>query len=169
MREREACFFPLHVNRWRDLFVSKFRVGVINFCSKGEISSDQKKFDKTQGENVVRVKFSGTITTFCETRSHSYQTLISLFFWFLLLSFAILKYRQYFLMLQTLKLYNKKWEKIFVWQRKKFSRIDSWQITDYSIWQFYFPTGIPISRIYLARLIHLSIQSHPFWLKLRNW
>ncbi len=33
------------------------------------------------------------------------------FFRFLLLSLAILKYRQYFLMLQTLKLNNKKWKK----------------------------------------------------------
>jgi hypothetical protein len=41
------------------------------------------------------------------------------------LSLAIFKYRQYFLILQTIKLTNKKCEKIFVLQRKKFGRIDS--------------------------------------------
>ncbi len=44
---------------------------------------------------------------------------------FSFLSSAILKYRQYFLMLQTLKLKNKKQKKIFVLQRKKFGRIDT--------------------------------------------
>ncbi len=58
-------------------------------------------------------------------QSQSYQTLISSFFQFLLLSLAILKYRQYFCMLQTLKLNNKKTEKIYVLRRKKFGRIDS--------------------------------------------
>jgi hypothetical protein len=43
--------------------------------------------------------------------SQSYQTLISSFFQFLLLSLAILKYWQFFLMLQTPKLNNKKWKK----------------------------------------------------------
>ncbi len=42
------------------------------------------------------------------TGSQSYETLISSFFRFLLLSLDILKYRQYFLILQTLKLNNKK-------------------------------------------------------------
>ncbi len=55
-----------------------------------------------------------------KTKSQSYQTLIFLFLWFLLLSLAILKYRQYFLMLQTLKLNNKKWK-----SSSKFGRIDS--------------------------------------------
>ncbi len=52
-------------------------------------------------------------------RSQSYQTLISLFFWFLLLlGLAISKYRQYFLMLQTLKFYNKKRKKILLYNEK---------------------------------------------------
>ncbi len=58
-------------------------------------------------------------------RSQSYQTLISSFYRFLFLSLVILKYRQYFCMLQTLRLNNKKRKKIFVLQRKKFGRIDS--------------------------------------------
>jgi hypothetical protein len=41
--------------------------------------------------------------------SQSYQTLISSFFQFLLLSLGILKYRKYFLMLQTLKDNSKKY------------------------------------------------------------
>ncbi len=49
-----------------------------------------------------------------------------LFFRFLLLSLAILKYRQNFLKLQTLKLTNEKREKMLVLRRKKFGRIDSW-------------------------------------------
>jgi hypothetical protein len=48
----------------------------------------------------------------------SYQTLISLFFWFLLLSLAISKYKQYFLMLQTLKLNNKKRKKSSFYEEK---------------------------------------------------
>ncbi len=59
------------------------------------------------------------------SRSQSYQTLISSFFWFLLLSLAISKYWQYFLILQTLKLNTEKQKKIFVLRRKKFGRIDS--------------------------------------------
>jgi hypothetical protein len=55
--------------------------------------------------------------------SPSYQFFISSFFWFSLLSLAILKYMQYFFMLQTLKLNNKKQKKIVLW--KKFGRIDS--------------------------------------------
>jgi hypothetical protein len=39
--------------------------------------------------------------------SQSYKTMISLLFQFLLLSLAILKYKQYFLKLQTLNLNNK--------------------------------------------------------------
>ncbi len=50
---------------------------------------------------------------------------ISSFFWFSLLSLTISKYRQYFLMLQTLKLNNEKWKNIFVLRRKKFGRIDT--------------------------------------------
>ncbi len=42
-----------------------------------------------------------THSTMCVTLSQSYQTLISLFFQFLLLSLTISEYRQYFLMLQT--------------------------------------------------------------------
>ncbi len=42
-----------------------------------------------------------------QIRSQSYQSLISSFLQFTLLSFAILKHRQYFLMLQTLNLNNK--------------------------------------------------------------
>jgi hypothetical protein len=48
----------------------------------------------------------------------SYQTLISSFFKFSLLSFAILKYRQYFLMLQTLKLNNKKEKNSLFYEEK---------------------------------------------------
>jgi hypothetical protein len=55
---------------------------------------------------------------FCLCWSQSYQTLIYLLLQFLLLSLIVLKYRQYFLMLQTLKLNNKKREKIFVLHRK---------------------------------------------------
>jgi hypothetical protein len=47
-------------------------------------------------------------------------------FRFWLLSLAILKNRQYFLMPQTLKLNNEKRKKIFVLRRKKFGSIDSW-------------------------------------------
>jgi hypothetical protein len=43
--------------------------------------------------------------------SQSCQTLISSYFRFLLLSLALLKYRQYFFTLQTLKLNSKKREK----------------------------------------------------------
>jgi hypothetical protein len=50
--------------------------------------------------------------------SQSYQILISSFFWFSLLSLAILKYRQYFCMLQTLKLNNKKWKKSLFYEEK---------------------------------------------------
>ncbi len=57
--------------------------------------------------------------------SQSYQPLIFSFLKFLFLSLAILKYRQHFLMLQTLKLNNEKWKKIFVLRRKKFGRIDA--------------------------------------------
>jgi hypothetical protein len=53
-----------------------------------------------------------------DTWSQSYQTLISSFFWFFLLSLAISKYRQYFLMLQTLKLTNKKRKKSLFYEEK---------------------------------------------------
>jgi hypothetical protein len=43
-----------------------------------------------------------------------------LFFRFLLLSLAISKYRQYFLMLQTLKLNNEKWKKSLFYKEKSF-------------------------------------------------
>ncbi len=58
-------------------------------------------------------------------RSQSYKTLISSFFQFSLLSLVILKYRQYFLMLQILKLNNEKQKKKIVSQIKKFGMIDS--------------------------------------------
>ncbi len=51
--------------------------------------------------------------------SQSNQTLISSFFWSSLLSLAISKYRQYFLILQTLKLNKKKRPKVFILHRKK--------------------------------------------------
>jgi hypothetical protein len=51
------------------------------------------------------------LANLCNNWSQSYQTLISLFFRFLLLSLAFSKYRQYLLMLQTLKLNNKKQKK----------------------------------------------------------
>ncbi len=50
--------------------------------------------------------------------SQSYQTLISLFVQILLLSLDILKYRQYFLMLQTLKFSNKKQKKSSFYEEK---------------------------------------------------
>jgi hypothetical protein len=50
---------------------------------------------------------------------------MSLFFRFLLLSLAILKYRHYFLMLQTLKLNNDKQKNSLFYKEKKFGRIDS--------------------------------------------
>ncbi len=57
------------------------------------------------------------------------------FFRFSLLSLAILKYKPYFLLLQTLKLNNKKWKKIFVLRKKKFGRIDSYSIAFFlKIW-----------------------------------
>jgi hypothetical protein len=65
-----------------------------------------KKFDQV----IKRAKFG--------SKSQSYQTLISSFFRFSLLSLAILKYRQYFLMQQTLKLNNKKKEKSSFYEEK---------------------------------------------------
>jgi hypothetical protein len=50
--------------------------------------------------------------------SQSYQTMISSIFEFLLLSLAILKYRQYFLMLQTLKLSIQKQKKSLFYKEK---------------------------------------------------
>jgi hypothetical protein len=50
--------------------------------------------------------------------SQTYQTLISSFFQFLLLSLAILKYRQYFCMLQTLKQNNKNGKKSSFYEEK---------------------------------------------------
>jgi hypothetical protein len=58
-----------------------------------------------------RALFSTSGGVYLFFRSQSHQTLISSFFLFLLLSLAISKYRQYFLMLQTLKLNNKKGKK----------------------------------------------------------
>jgi hypothetical protein len=46
-------------------------------------------------------------------------------FRFLLLSLAISKYRQYFLLLQALRLNNEKWKKSSFFEEKKFGRIDS--------------------------------------------
>jgi hypothetical protein len=51
-------------------------------------------------------------------RSQSYQTLISSFLQFLLLNLATSKYRQYFLILQTLKLINKKRKKYSFYEEK---------------------------------------------------
>ncbi len=53
------------------------------------------------------------------TAGQSYQTLISLFFRYLLLSLAILIYRQYFRMLETLKLNNKKGKKSLSYEEKR--------------------------------------------------
>jgi hypothetical protein len=50
--------------------------------------------------------------------SQSFKALISLFFQFLFLSLAILKYRQYFLKLQTLKFNNEKWKKSLFYEEK---------------------------------------------------
>ncbi len=58
-----------------------------------------------------------------KSRSQSYQTLISLFFQFLLLSLAFLKHRQYFLILQTLKLNNKKRKKSMFYEEKSLVRL----------------------------------------------
>jgi hypothetical protein len=44
--------------------------------------------------------------------------MISSLFRFLLLSLAILKYRQYFLMLQALRLNNEKWKKSLFYEEK---------------------------------------------------
>ncbi len=57
--------------------------------------------------------------------SQSYQTLISSFLQFLLLSLAILKYRHVIFLCYKHSILTKKTEKIFILQRKKFSRIDS--------------------------------------------
>ncbi len=58
-------------------------------------------------------------------RSQSYQTLISQFFRFSLLSLSIWITRKYCLCFEMAKLSSKKWKKIFVLRRKKFGRIDS--------------------------------------------
>jgi hypothetical protein len=76
-------------------------------------------------DRVERLKTKKSTVTGKQTKSQSYQTMISSLFIFLLLSFAILKYRQYFLMLQTLKLSNKKRKKSLFYEEKKFGRIDS--------------------------------------------
>jgi hypothetical protein len=65
----------------------------------------------------INLSFHFLSLSFVDVWSQSYQTLIFTFFRILLLSLAILKHRQYFLMPQTLKL-NKKQKKIFVLQRK---------------------------------------------------
>ncbi len=52
------------------------------------------------------------------TRIQSYQTMIYLFFWFSLLGLAISKYKQYFLILQTLKLYIEKRKKYSFYEEK---------------------------------------------------
>ncbi len=56
----------------------------------------------------------------CDARSQSYQTLISSFFRYSLLSLAILKYRT---MLQTLKLNNKKRKKSLFYVEKSLVRL----------------------------------------------
>ncbi len=54
------------------------------------------------------------LEVFNQTWSQSYQTLISSFFWF-----SLLKYRQYFLMLQRLKLNNEKQKTNLHFAKKK--------------------------------------------------
>jgi hypothetical protein len=71
----------------------------------------------------MRSKSDNFFSFFCEKIilwSQSYQTLLSSFFWFSLLSLAISKYIQYFLMLQTLKLKNENWKKSSFYQEKSF-------------------------------------------------
>ncbi len=74
----------------------------------------RKRDDWTHLKNVVNLKHESIF----QTRSQSYQTLISLFFRFSLLSLSILKNRQYFLVLQTIKLNNKKRKKIHFTKKK---------------------------------------------------
>ncbi len=57
--------------------------------------------------------------------SQSYQTLISSFFRFLLLSLSVCTIRKYFLYFKMVKLSSKIQKKIFILWRKKFVRIDS--------------------------------------------
>jgi hypothetical protein len=52
------------------------------------------------------------------TKSQSYQTLIYSFFWFSILGLAVSKYKQYFLILQTLTLNNEKWKKYSFYEEK---------------------------------------------------
>ncbi len=86
-------------------------------------------------------------------RSQFYQTLISLFFRFLLLSLAILKYRQYFIMLQTLKLNNEKWKKSTVYEEKSLVGLTRGPITrnrkkTSSLLYFHIKMNIELSWIY---------------------
>ncbi len=101
------------------------RVELSNFNA---ILMINKKFSKLQTCFLIKIAINtttieaGHINVRCGPRtlprSQSYQTLISLFFWFLLLSLAISKYRQYFLILQTLKLNNKKRKKSSFYEEK---------------------------------------------------
>jgi hypothetical protein len=75
---------------------------------------------------IVKALFSYvTNTQALHQKLENKEKTISSFFLFLFLSLAILKYRQYFFMLLTLKLNSKKTVKIFILGRKKFGRIDS--------------------------------------------
>jgi hypothetical protein len=56
-------------------------------------------------------------------KSQSYQTLTSSFFRFSLLSLAVLKYRKYLLMPQTLKLNNKKQKKSSFYEERRRSLV----------------------------------------------
>ncbi len=100
-------------------------------------SYDRKMSKKTQVlvlKNFLVLDFANILflsslfkeRCFMPSWSQSYQTFISSFFLFLLLSFAISKHWQYFLMLQTLKFNKDKWKKSLFYEEKKFGRIDSW-------------------------------------------
>ncbi len=81
-----------------------------------KIKTNEKQL--TQWDQSWILNAAENITTEVDNWSQSYQIFISLFFGFLLLSSAILKYRQYFLILQTLKLTNKKQKKSLFYQEK---------------------------------------------------
>ncbi len=121
----------------------RYRLCSVLLCSSQQLSfpMSQKRFfehnrkiiKKTVccGLMVFNLKFfsnSHLMLGTIQSWSKSNQTLISLFFQFLLLSLAIFKQRQYFLMLQTLKLNNVK-RKNLRFSKKKFGRIDSWSWT----------------------------------------
>ncbi len=66
----------------------------------------------------VQIRCVRSSNIFFLSLSQSYQTLISSFFGCTLVSLAISNYRQYFLMLQTLKLNNKKRKKSLFYKEK---------------------------------------------------